>query len=57
MVHLTLFKAFISPRAALYLRAYGTDLSYRAVRLINNKLSLVGLFFDTKSGYDDSSML
>ena len=57
MVHPTLFKAFISPTAALYLRAYGTDLSYGAVRLINNKLALVGLFFDKKSGYADASML
>jgi hypothetical protein len=55
--HPTLFKAFISPTATLYLRAYGTDLSYGAARLINNKLSLVGLFFDTKFGYADASVL
>jgi hypothetical protein len=56
-VHPPLFKAFISPTAALYQGVDGTDMSYGAARVINDKLTLVGLFSDTKSGYAEASVL
>jgi long-subunit fatty acid transport protein len=56
-VYPPLFKAFINPRSALYLGEDGNDMSYGAARVINDKLTLVGLFSDTKSAYSDASVL